>query len=142
MYDDENTMDGTSEVCATQIQYKACNRFDCGRSCEGSLVERDVTYDTECVTDGCYGRNCTCSKPQRIKDFKESKSYRSGPLGPTNNADAQTCAQRYPDKINRYIGVWSDGEEADCKCKACGSGDCKDNMYEQMYELYPGMYPR
>jgi hypothetical protein len=141
MYDDENTMDGTSEVCATQIQYVACNRFDCGRSCEGSLVERDVAYDTECVIDEC-GRNCNCSKTKKIKEFKASKSYRSGPLGPTNNADAETCAQRYPDKINRYIGVWSDGEEADCKCKACGSGGCKDNMYEQMYELYPGTYRR
>ena len=135
--DDENV---EGETCANKIQYVECNRFDCGRSCEGSLVERDVAYDTECVTDGCYGRNCSCSKPQRIKDFKVSKSYISGPLGPTNNADAKTCAQRYPDKINRFIGVWSDGDEAECKCKACGTKNCKDNMYAQMCELYPWAY--
>ena len=125
--DDENV--DNSEVCANKIQYVACNRFDCGRSCEGSLVERNVAYETECVTDGCYGRHCFCAAPQRMKDFQISKHYKSGPLGPTNNADAQTCEERYPDKINKLIGVDSDGEEARCHCRACGTKDCRDNRY-------------
>ena len=101
---ERNTGKACSEI-ATEV---ACNRFPCGQDCKGEATERNANSDDACHTH--YKKvGMTCNTKQyasSIKEWVQTQDYKSGPLGPDNDTQAQTCAQKYSaDELNLYQGL-------------------------------------
>ena len=113
----------TGKACSEIATEVACNRFACGQDCEGAATERNANDDDQCFTHyKRLGMTSVAQYASSINQWVQTQDYKSGPLGPENSTQAQTCNQKYtsaqqnvyqglrPEKSNFWDEAWIDCE--------------------------------
>ena len=98
----------TGKACSEIVTEVACNRFPCGQDCKGETTTRNAGDGEACHTHyNKLGMTCTNKGyASSIKEWVQTQEYKSGSLGPDNDTQAQTCAQKYSaDERNLYQGL-------------------------------------
>tara|TARA_R110001592_G_scaffold350951_1_gene647680 strand:+ start:259 stop:1461 length:1203 start_codon:yes stop_codon:yes gene_type:complete len=98
----------TGKACSEVVTEVACNRFQCGQDCKGETTVRNANNGDACHTH--YNKSgMMCNNKgyaSSIKEWVQTQDYKSGPLGPDNDTQAQTCVQKYStDERNLYQGL-------------------------------------
>jgi len=97
----------TGKACSEIVTEVACNRFPCGQDCKGEATVRNANDDDRCFTHyEQLGKTSVAKYASSIKEWVKTQDYKSGSLGPDNDTQAQTCAQKYStDERNLYQGL-------------------------------------